>query len=276
METRNKIAFTLIELLVVIAIIGILSGLIVVTMSGVTAKANIAKVQIFSNSLRNAMMANLISEWKFDNDVNDSWGTNNGTLTGAIYDNNDNECIHGGCLYFGGTINEYVQMLAIPSITTGTPFMISVWIYPQIGASYQTIVGYNSAHRLLIEANGTLLSQQDGNFYSATRGIMYDAWSHVLYWNDGTKERWYINGKQSGSTHETVNAEWTADFKVGQYDLVNYPYKGRIDELRIYNSAASISLIKEQYYSGLNSLFMNGSMTKEDYISRINNYAVSN
>ena len=50
-----KKAFTLIELLVVIAIIGILSGLIVVTMSGVTQKARIAKAQAFSNSLRNAL-----------------------------------------------------------------------------------------------------------------------------------------------------------------------------------------------------------------------------
>jgi prepilin-type N-terminal cleavage/methylation domain-containing protein len=58
MKKTVSIAFTLIELLVVIAIIGILSGLIVVTMNGVTQKANIAKAQVFSNSLRNALMLN--------------------------------------------------------------------------------------------------------------------------------------------------------------------------------------------------------------------------
>jgi prepilin-type N-terminal cleavage/methylation domain-containing protein len=56
-------AFTLIELLVVIAIIGILSGLIVVSMSGVTQKANIAKAQVFSNSLRNSLMLIIVGEW---------------------------------------------------------------------------------------------------------------------------------------------------------------------------------------------------------------------
>ncbi|MDD5569203.1 MAG: prepilin-type N-terminal cleavage/methylation domain-containing protein [Candidatus Pacebacteria bacterium] len=40
-------AFTLIELLVVIAIIGILSGLIIVGMSGATQKATIAKRRLF-------------------------------------------------------------------------------------------------------------------------------------------------------------------------------------------------------------------------------------
>ena len=49
MHKIKQLAFTLIELLVVIAVIGILSGLIVVSMSGVTNKATIAKAQVFSN-----------------------------------------------------------------------------------------------------------------------------------------------------------------------------------------------------------------------------------
>lgn len=273
MENPNRLAFTLIELLVVTAIIGILSGLIVVTMNGVTDKANIAKSQVFSNSLKNAAMANLISEWKFDNSVADSWGLNNGTLTGATYDNTSGDCVYGGCLSFGGTLGEYVQMSAIPSITTGTPFMISVWVYPQLGAGYQTIMGYNNTHRLLIQGDGTMLSQQNGNFYSATGDIAYGSWSHVLYWNDGTQEKWYVNGKQSGSVHAIVDAEWNGAFKVGQYDLVNYPYKGRIDEIRIFNSAATISFIENQYYAGLNSLLINGGMSKEEYSLGIFEYA---
>ena len=69
MNKLLKTAFTLIELLVVIAIIGILSGLIVVSMSGVTEKANIAKSQVFSNSLRNSLMINTVSQYNF-NDSN--------------------------------------------------------------------------------------------------------------------------------------------------------------------------------------------------------------
>jgi prepilin-type N-terminal cleavage/methylation domain-containing protein len=66
MRRINISAFTLIELLVVIAIIGILSALIIVGMSSTTQKATIAKAQVFSNSLRNSLMNNLISEWKFN------------------------------------------------------------------------------------------------------------------------------------------------------------------------------------------------------------------
>jgi prepilin-type N-terminal cleavage/methylation domain-containing protein len=103
MHKLLKQAFTLIELLVVIAIIGILSGLIVVSMSGVTQKATIAKAQVFSNSLRNSLMLNLISEWKLDGNANDSWsGGNNGTWYGSEEGTNtsanyrpSDECVSG-------------------------------------------------------------------------------------------------------------------------------------------------------------------------------------
>ena len=48
---------------------------------------------------------------------------------------------------------------------------------------------------------------------------------------------------------------------------------GLIDEAKIFNSAIPASQIKEQYCSGLNSLLINGSITQEEYLSRLNNYA---
>lgn len=56
MKYNNKKGFTLIELLVVIAIIGILSGLIIVTMSGATTSANDAKRKSNLDTIRKALM----------------------------------------------------------------------------------------------------------------------------------------------------------------------------------------------------------------------------
>jgi prepilin-type N-terminal cleavage/methylation domain-containing protein len=271
---KKHIAFTLIELLVVIAIVGILSGLIIVSMGGVTQSATVAKAQVFSNSLRNALLNNLVSEWKFNGDVNDSWGSNNGTLTGATYDTTTKECVYGSCLSFTGTLSEYVQMPAITTLATATPFILSAWVYPIYTATYLTIMGYDTTHRLLIASDGTLLSQQDGGFLSATGEPGYSKWSNILYWNDGTQEKWYVNGHLSGTAHTTANAEWNAAFKVGQYDLVNYPYKGRIDEIRIFNSSISLSQIEEQYYSGLNNLLAEGAISEGEYAERIEGIAL--
>ena len=141
----NKIikqAFTLIELLVVIAIIGILSGLIVVAMGGMTQKASIAKSQIFSNSLKNSLMLNLVSEWKFDESttaingttIQDSWSSGyNGTLS-SIGDPAVNkvstDCVSGKCLSFDG-VDDYVDLGAyssLPNLQFGKgSFTIGAW-----------------------------------------------------------------------------------------------------------------------------------------------------
>ncbi|MDD5569062.1 MAG: prepilin-type N-terminal cleavage/methylation domain-containing protein [Candidatus Pacebacteria bacterium] len=266
-------AFTLIELLVVIAIIGILSGLIIVGMSGATDRAITAKAQVFSNSLRDSLLNDLISEWKFDEasgaTVNDFWGNNTGTITGASWETTTANCIYGTCLSFSGGVNDYVQLSAITTITTGTAFVLCAWANPQKGASYQTIMGYNSTHRLLIQDSGTMLSQQDGAFYSATGAITYNKWSYIVYWNDGTQEKWYINGTLSGTPHNTAFAEWDAAFKMGQYDLINYPYKGRIDEVRIYDNAIPISQIQQNYFAGINKLIAKQGISQKEYQERL-------
>jgi prepilin-type N-terminal cleavage/methylation domain-containing protein len=139
MHKLLKQAFTLIELLVVIAIIGILSGLIVVAMGGVTEKASIAKSQVFSNSLRNSLMLNLVSEWKFDGvtteraatnaDVIDSWGSvNNGTIPASPAIPTikpESDCVSGSCLSFDG--GDYVSHPTI-SFADLTPYTYLTWV----------------------------------------------------------------------------------------------------------------------------------------------------
>jgi hypothetical protein len=89
-----------------------------------------------------------------------------------------------------------------------------------------------------------------------------------MYWYNGTTEKWYINGRQSGS-HDTPNAEWNAAFKIGQYDLVNYPYKGLIDEVRVHNAVLTISQIQSQYRAGLNRLLAKGLINGQEYRERL-------
>jgi len=260
--------FTLIELLVVIAIIGILSGLIIVSMSGATEKANIAKAQVFSSSMRNSLLMNIVGEWKLDGDGKDSWRSNNGIVAGVTWETNPNNCISNGCVIFSGNLADYIQLAAITELTTGKPFTLSAWVYPQATGTYRTIMGFSSTNRLLIYANGAMLSQQDGDFNSAAI-VLDNKWTYVVYWNSGTEERWYINGSLSGSPHGTTNAEWDGSFYLGQYDLIHYSFKGKMDDVRIYNAAMPTSQIKERFYAGLNKLLVGGGIAQEEYQQKI-------
>src|SRR3989344_3352365 len=76
--------FTLIELLVVIAVIGLLSGIVLVNLSGTREKASLAKAESFASSLDHSLGAYAVGIWDFDGNAQDRSGYNNhGPVTGA-------------------------------------------------------------------------------------------------------------------------------------------------------------------------------------------------
>ena len=64
--SQNNKSFTLIEILVTIVIIGILAGVIMISTSSAIDKASISKSKVFSDSVRNSMLLNLIFESSLD------------------------------------------------------------------------------------------------------------------------------------------------------------------------------------------------------------------
>jgi prepilin-type N-terminal cleavage/methylation domain-containing protein len=302
MDKLIKQAFTLIELLVVIAIIGILSGLIVVSMGGVTQKANVAKAQVFSNSLRNSLMANIVGEWKMD-DINgsaaiDTWGgLNNGTLysftdTSAGYGDSSSHadgwmssinCVSGTCLKFDGN-NDYVGCGSGTNLQFGTgDFTISLW-RKRISAykSYSGYLGTSDA----TAAYAGLYESVGGENFEMGNGAVYqhfpltnlkldsitNSFQHITIVVDRDNKLYsYLNGQLKDSISITLNGNTSVGFSsliIGSFWAGRFD--GIIDEVRVYKAALSASQINEQYYAGLNSLFINGGITKDEYLSKIN------
>jgi len=296
MNKLIKQAFTLIELLVVIAIIGILSGLIVVAMGGVTQKATIAKAQIFSNSLRNSLMLNLVSEWKFDqvnipsaNQTPDSWsGGNNCSMGGtpSVYSNSN--CVSGSCLNFNGS-TDYLSCGNGSSLDASNAITIGAWIKPANSLGDEAVLVRKSSndcgnYNLQIKTNklALLTSTMCGwSMAGSHSAISIGVWQYVVATISGTVTNYYINGINT-DTFTGVNGLGsinTNTLNIGGYSgaaLLDF-FNGSIDEVRIYNAAIPTSQIKEQYYIGLNKLLINGGITREEYLSRVldlnNNYA---
>ncbi|MFA5432586.1 MAG: LamG-like jellyroll fold domain-containing protein [Candidatus Paceibacterota bacterium] len=297
MNKLIKQAFTLIELLVVIAIVGILSGLIVVSMSGVTQKANIAKAQVFSNSLRNSLMINLISEWKFDNDASDSWGDNDGTITGAV---SNSDCVYDKCLSFAGAIGapQHVTITSASSYASlDTPSKtVGVWFNPVSGGEAQKSIvgkfhwnGTNSEQGYDIYLNSSSTSVYAA-VADATKNrvgvgqsgiVVPGKWFYVVMTHDNSitvnNLKLYINGVLYD--YKSVTGYSAATFlplSMGRESYYNYfYYLGKIDEVRYYNAVVSGFKIKEYYYSGLNMLFAEGKITQAEYQQRVRELTVA-
>ena len=302
--SKKQFAFTLIELLVVIAIIGILSGLIVVAMSGITNKATIAKAQVFSNSLKNSSMLSLVSEWKFDGSgissgssidssyLIDSWGQKNGTVTATPPTVlSDADCVSGSCLNFNGSQNVTIPYNSI--FNFGNQMTAMIWVKMGVQSSQKGIFdqwsGTNNAWwigvlgaafnkvEVLISDDGT--TNANHYKYYVTNNVVFDGNWHLIgfTWNAGTFFI-YVDGQSvplAASGTLTTNSIYnsTSNLAIGWHNTAGSYITGSVDEARLYSVAIPTSQVKEQYYAGLNELFINGGITKEEYLSRINNIA---
>ena len=293
-----KYAFTLIELLVVIAIIGILSGLIITTMSGATESARIAKLKVYSNSVRDTLGANLVSEWKLDQIVGssapyttlDTWGTNIGTLMdidGACSFSSSYKCPQlvigcpsGNCLSFDGT-NDHIHM-GSSTLYLSSKFTISVWANAGV-KSWHYVLG-NSTY---VANNAFSIVKASGGY-----GIYYDVnageprsissyvtdvntWNNIVATYDNTVIKIYVDGILKNSVARVGTGFPGGDLVIGDQhtnSAIDRPWLGSIDDIRIYNEVATTLQIQEIYLAGLNKLLSNGGIDKNEYDQRLSEF----
>lgn len=290
MKTSKQKSFTLIELLVVIVIISILSSIIIFSTGSTLEKQTKMEALNFSTSLKNKHAEFLVSEWTFDGqtkagqsavnaDVKDSWGYNNGSITGQVTVRDGEDCILGKCLEFNGVEDNYVALGNV--IKNFSAVTVSLWVYPKdttarnLLNSTPLILHYRGAGFYLRDANGGKSGYLGWNPH-----ILPNKWSHlVATWSstDG-KMKLYLNGKKqttelaySGGAGKKLSS---GNLTLGQkFNDSQIAFKGLIDELSIYKSALSSSEIKQNYIAGLDSLLANKAISKEEYHQRIFNLA---
>jgi prepilin-type N-terminal cleavage/methylation domain-containing protein len=276
-------AFTLIELLVVIAIVGILAGLAVVNMSGATEAARIAKLKVYSNSIRSSLMGNRVSEWRFDETSGtttaDTVGTNTGTLNGFNFDSTSGwrsgpSCVSGGCLQLDGT-DDYVT---IPNDLTGGFSEITVEAWVKGSQAANLFVAPGNAIILHFRGAGFYLVAEDGtvsNYLGWSSAPELDKWIHLVATWNGTKMALYQNGSKQSSTRDwsggtTGKLLSSGAFYIGKYFNAGQPYfKGQIDDVRVYKQALTLTQIRSDYLAGLDKLLANGQITNQDYQKRL-------
>ncbi|MDD3170220.1 MAG: LamG domain-containing protein [Candidatus Paceibacterota bacterium] len=267
----NK-SFTLIEILVVIVIIGIISAFIIVSMAGVSSKAAIAKSQAFANSLRNSLLMDLISEWKFDGDVNDCWGSNNGTIVGAPVYRSGTDCVYGQCMEFNGT-GDYINLTSLISLSGELTF--SVWAFRDTNNTYDFMAGSSGSSSKIGFYIGTdklfvrvVAGGNADNTHSDNAPI--GQWHYIVVTrNSANKVDCYIDAGSAKRLFGDLVQVGSFDVNRFGIDGGEHPFDGKIDNVNIFSRAIPTSRIQENYYSGLNRLLVGKGVDLNEFNQRI-------
>jgi len=153
----------------------------------------------------------------------------------------------GGALSFDG-VNDWVTVPNAPDLNPATGLTVMTWIYPTVSNGVRDVVikegagvdVYNLYHRNWRgrpEANvliGGVNRTAEGTSLPA------NAWSHVASTYDGVTLRLFVNGVQVASTAAAGSIpSSTGPLRIGGNSLWGEFFKGRIDEVRVYNRALS-------------------------------------
>jgi prepilin-type N-terminal cleavage/methylation domain-containing protein len=290
-QPKTDRAFTLIELLVVIAIVGILAGLAVVNMSGATEAARIAKLKVYSNSIRSSLMGNRVSGWRFDEGAGtttaDTVGASNGTLVSAPAWKSGADCLSGSCLNFDGAddyiniastadVNNIIAEVTVEAWAKANEFNNGVFVREVgHGAFILGFFGQSSPKVITFHIRN---SSNVGSYTTYTfPGLDSSSWNHYVgTWKAGQWQKLYINGIMVASSAPAADMwptktgiqiacrDWSFAYPAGD----GY-FNGLLDEVRIYNSALTASAVREQYAAGLDKLLAKGQITNQNYQQRL-------
>jgi hypothetical protein len=210
--------------------------------------------------------------WKFDNGT----GT---TLTDSS-SNARNGTLSGGPTWKSGyldqTPNYSVDLdgtddyISIPSIVLGNDFTLSAWVYPEATINGARIIdrwaGTAPTRGWFMSAPASSsqitcgVSWDGTNSASATSttSLPLNQWTHVICRRVGTKIQVYINGtleNEATTGTGTNNPSTTVAF--GRQVNGGANFNGRIDEVKIWNTAITETQVTQDYQYGIKSIHVN-------------------
>lgn len=186
--------------------------------------------------------------------VTDSSGfNNNGTISGATWHSGK----YGNALTFDG-INNLVTTADAASLDLTTGMTLEAWVYPT-ALSGGTSGGWRTvffkeqpgalvyglyAHSPANHASGYIFIGSEIGV-QGTSLTPAETWTHLALTYDSTALRLYVNGVLKNTTSQTGAIQTSAGpLRIGGNTIRGEYFKGKIDEVRIYNRALTAAQIQ--------------------------------
>jgi len=196
----------------------------------------------------------LIAYYSFDGNAQDHSGSNNHLkVDGAMPTTDHNDVENKAYSLVGNTSSLFVENINLPAMDSAKT--ISWWYYAKAMPQYELELGAENMLVLVDSTSGIGIQfgfraieygtkgfdvwQWGGGTFMDMDHPKFNSWHHCIYTYDGTTHSFYLDGE--------IMTTSTVKPKSGVPDLLmlgNYPggdqfFKGKIDEVRIYNRVLS-------------------------------------
>ncbi len=206
----------------------------------------------------------LVGYYPFNENANDMSGNGlNGTVNGNVTLTTDRNNNPNSAYYFGGTINDWIEIHHNTLLNLSQNFSVSAWVFKESGSNNYVLgkgrditCGTWSLGTSSISVDGSCgtsvsnpTTLNDNQWYMIT-GVLNSTTGKLRYYQDGQ----FITEVNSNS----FTGNNTYPFAIGRHLTVNppsysepwpYPFKGKIDDILIYNRALSDAEILQLYQS---------------------------
>jgi hypothetical protein len=203
----------------------------------------------------------LVAWWKGDGSAADIIDTNHGTLRNGA---NFSAGIVGQAFNFDG-VDDYIDLGSPAILRFGghIPFSIEGWIWPLAGG---TVIGKFDR---FVAGEWIVSVSEDGHigfhrevspfFITSAHAVSFDTFSHIAVTYDGQFMRIFINGLLDAETDQLGAGQSADNTKVliGAHFEMGQPahfFRGRIDELAVFNRALTASEIAAIFTAGSNGM----------------------
>jgi len=240
--SKSVSGFTLIELIVVVSIIGLLSSIVMTSLSDARERARMAANMQFDANIKHTIGDQMVGEWLFDEESGNiiydtsSFG-NNGLINTSNFSKETG--IRGKALKLNGTVVNFPQTDILKF--NKNSFTATVWMKTDSRADMR-----------IFSIGDAFLSNYQGYLRSCFNGcdahsifISDNKWHHVAVIGDKKSIRIYFDGKLMKQHIQDPSSAIMSRVSISEV----MHYYGLVDEFRLYSSSLEIAQIEEIYAS---------------------------